>query len=612
MHRLTRHWRILLGWQFLAVLTAILWPSGCVLAQAFPSDPVEQLRRTLKATDSELIAQDKQLAQQLETAKPEDLTRTRLYNEARERLLTQRIDALRNISDMRLGLQLQDWNQDLDSPDERTLVTKKVRAVLANRFKKAIRDALHYGSTTARLAAMNLLAESGVLIRTADDTKLIGRGFGPDLADIVQHGNLPVVQETAARALGQVFPAPQVAVPALRKLLESPLPAERRAAASGLLGLIQVVSQLAVGYKSTNRPDADLADVLGVVQLVLPAASQGLSDRDAEVRRLSAQVVQEAAAALVNQIPQSRSLEESANTGRAPGSEKSAELLQRAAEALRNAAPAVARALRDPDPAVRLEAQRALEKMGTARQRFQRLIESTGQQQSTRLSADEPGARSGQPGKSAAPDALLEALQIAIPALKADLQDPNVLVRLGAVDVLEALGQDAAPATPDLVERLGDKDVFVRWASARTLGKITSAAKAPAIEGLSALLFDTDLEVRLAAASALQRYGPLAKPAVPDLIRAMRASDAEMRVAAMRTLETTGKAAQPGIPALATALRDPDPRVRQAAAEVLGKFGPLALSAEVALRRSLSDDNPDVRRAASDALLDILRPIDQK
>jgi len=575
---------------------------------------VEQLRRTLKATDPELIAQDRQLAQQLETAKPEDLTtRSRLYSEARERLLTQRIDALRSISDMRLGLQLQDWSGDLDSVDEKSLVLRKVRAILANRFKKAIRDTLRYGSTTARLAAMNLLAESGVLIRTPDDPKGIGRGFAPDLANIVEHGNIPAIQETAARALGQLFPSPQVAVPALRKLLESSLAAERRAAASGLLGLIQVVTQLAVGNQNTNRPSANIADVVGVIQLVLPAASLGLADSDAEVRRLSAQVVEEAATALVNQVPQPRSLEDIANLpSAAPGSEKSPELLQRAAEALRNTAPAVARVLRDPDPAVRLEAQRALEKMGTARQRFQRLIQGAGPQLSTRLSADEPGAPSGQPGKSAAPDALLEALRIAIPALKADLQDPNVRVRLGAVDVLEALGQDAAPATPELVERLGDQDVFVRWASARTLGKINSAAKAPAINGLSTLLFDTDLDVRLAAASALQHYGSLAKPAVPDLIKAMGASDAEMRVAAMRTLETTGKAAEPAIPALAAALRDPDPRVRQAAAEVLGKFGPPALAAEVALRRSLSDDNPDVRRAASDALLDILRPIDQK
>jgi HEAT repeat protein len=198
-------------------------------------------------------------------------------------------------------------------------------------------------------------------------------------------------------------------------------------------------------------------------------------------------------------------------------------------------------------------------------------------------------------------------LRDVLPLLAADVANPDVQVRLGAIDAIESYGPAAVSAAPALIRALGDPDRFVRWSAGRTLGKMSLAEPAAAVSGLACLLFDPDLDVRLAASTALDRYGPAAKDAVPDLIRSIRASDADMRIAAMRTLANIGTDAQPAVPALAAALSDADERVRQVAAEVLDRFGPLAISAAPALRAALDDANADVRKAASEALLSVLQ-----
>jgi HEAT repeat protein len=188
------------------------------------------------------------------------------------------------------------------------------------------------------------------------------------------------------------------------------------------------------------------------------------------------------------------------------------------------------------------------------------------------------------------------------------LKDTDVRARRGAIDVLEALGPAAAPAGAALVQALHDSDQFVRWAAARTLGKISPVQADTAVPGLGRLLADLDLDVRLAAAMALERYGPAARAALPELIRAMRASDAELRVAAMRAVAVIGGVqAHAAIPALTDGVTDADSRVRQVAAEVLGNFGPAARKAVDALNQALQDTDPDVQRAAGEALLNIKR-----
>src|SRR5262249_54947699 len=203
---------------------------------------------------------------------------------------------------------------------------------------------------------------------------------------------------------------------------------------------------------------------------------------------------------------------------------------------------------------------------------------------------------------------LLDGLRVALPGLAAGVSDPDVRVRRATIDVLETLGQDAKPEAPALARALADSDVFVRWAAARTLGKLAPVEADTAVPGLVRLLCDRDSDVRQTAAEALRRYGPAAQGAVPALLQAVAQGEPDTRLASLRALEGIGASASTAIPVLVVALGAPEARIRQAAAQLLGRCGPDARDAAEALRAVLSDHDDAVRRAASDALLEVLPP----
>src|SRR5207253_9241527 len=101
-----------------------------------------------------------------------------------------------------------------------------------------------------------------------------------------------------------------------------------------------------------------------------------------------------------------------------------------------------------------------------------------------------------------------EELQLTVQALVAQLSQRDLQARRSALDTVEALGPDAAAATAALAGALADPDKFVRWAAARTLGKIAPGTDETIALRLAQLLTDDDLDVRLAAATALARLGP--------------------------------------------------------------------------------------------------------
>jgi HEAT repeat protein len=567
-----------------AVLAVALFSAGIGLADRFPPDPVEELRQALKA------------------ASPAPS-------------LQQRVVALRNLSDMRRALALREWSPNVADPDEGRSKAK-AQALLVDRFKQDVRQALKQGTTNTRLAVLDMLAEMGPSITTPEDTKGIARVFAPEVAELIKSPDTPPsVKEAAARALGQIFADPGIAVPALQELLASPRLGERRAAVNGLLGLIRTVAEVASKAGTASGPQANPGDIIEAVRDVVPLAGRGLSNANLAVRRASAEAMLQAASALLSQAPQPSTGEVRAPTD-ITTLLKTREALLPAMEVFRQQTPALGKALNDPDLEVRLQTLRAVEDLAATRLR---LLPSA-DVNATPAETPPPGGRRGaardrgQPTliawkfqAAAVSDPLLEALQELLPVLEQQVRDPNVQIRLGAIDVLEELWLAALPAAPVLVRALADPDRFVRWAAARTLGKIGPVEPVTAVPALAGLLFDSDLDVRLSAATALERFGPPAAFAVPDLIRALRASDAVQREAAIRTLEGIGTGAEPAVPALSAALSDPEYRVRQMAAEALGKFGSLAASAEPALRRALDDPNSDVRRAASDALLSIVQ-----
>lgn len=226
------------------------------------------------------------------------------------------------------------------------------------------------------------------------------------------------------------------------------------------------------------------------------------------------------------------------------------------------------------------------------------------------------------PARPSGPDTFSAQLNSTLPAVVAGLRDPNVRARLGAIEVLETMGVDAVPVIPAMVDSLRDSDRFVRWAAARSLGRLAPRNADTVVPGLARLLFDGDLDVEVAAANALERYGLAATAAVAPLGLRSSRGDADIRIAAMHALEALGTQAAPALPSVALTLipttreqreRDigpdagpsPPPRARVAAAETLGRFGNLAIGAVPILQRSLNDVDADVRRAASEAILRI-------
>jgi HEAT repeat protein len=572
-----------------AVLLTVLFSAGTSLADRFPPDPVEELRLALRAF----------------TPAPD---------------LRQRVLALRNLAEMRRALTLQDWRPEVAATEEPAIAGRRqAQLLLVERFKQGVRQVLKQGTTNARIAALDMLAEMGPNVTAPDqeDAKGIARTLAPELAELIKSEDIASVKEAAARTLGQIFPDPDRAVPALRDLLASPDLAERRAAARGLAGMMRTVAQLSSKTGGAAGFQADRGDVIQAIRDVVPLAGRGLRDPDLDVRRASADAMDQAAAALANQVP-------SAGTGEEPlRAQADVTILMQARTALLPAmetflqqAPALGKALNDPDLEVRRLIQGTLEDLGSARLHL--LYNS--EPNTVPEGAPPPGGTRGairdrnpatlvavsfQP--AAGPDPVLELLRQVLPDLERQLTDANVQIRLGAVDTLEDYWRAAIPAAPALIRALADPNLFVRWAAARTLGKMGPVQITTAVPALARLLFDSDLDVRLAAATALEHFGPAAESAVPSLIRALTATDAVEREAVVRTLEGIGTGALPAVPALMAALSDSEPHVRQMAAELLGKFGALAGRAEPALRRALNDPDPEVRRAASDALLSIVQ-----
>lgn len=557
----------------LAVLVGL---TAAVLADPFAPDPVEELRRVLRQPERD--------------------------PEARRKALTRSAANLRTLGQLRRALSLDqgEWLDvgSIDDTDRLAAVDRQVREELIQRFGEQLRRVLQASDATSRRAAVDLLAEMGTKVRGPGAGRGgLARDFTQDLAATVRR-DTGEVRAAAARALGRIHADPQMAVPTLAWLLTNGDDPGRLAAAEGLADMVQTVEKLINQGKTSITLGLNPEDLVPVGVAVAPAAAQGLTDAVPAVRRAAADGLRQVAASVARQIPDPRSLDDT-GSGMAADERRNVEELRLAFQpllrVLRDQSPALARALADSDPLVRLRAARTLEEMSLIRRRYRRYVDSL------------TGETGEKPPSGDQDDLLLQGLKQAVPALAGVLSDTVVQNRLAALDALEWLGPEAAAAAPALIRAVGDTDRFVRWAAARTLGR-AGPVDAAAVPALARLLDDADLDLRRAAAQALQNYGAVAAPAIPALLQALGAKDAELRVAAIKALEGIGTTAAVAIPVLAGLLNDPDDRVQLAAAELLGRFGPAAAAATEALRQALNDTNSGVRQAAADALLSINGP----
>jgi len=173
---------------------------------------------------------------------------------------------------------------------------------------------------------------------------------------------------------------------------------------------------------------------------------------------------------------------------------------------------------------------------------------------------------------------------------------PEPEARWRAADALGRIGKDAAPAAPELVAALSDRDALVRAVAVRAVGELAPdvAGAVPALVGLF-----PDVE----AIRAVSRFGPAGAEAVLKLIELLRHEDATIRWQAARTLGKIRESAVASVPELIRLTgSDPEPLVREHAAEALGDMGPAAAAGIPALVQALKDPVARVRRDAVRAL----------
>jgi HEAT repeat protein len=245
---------------------------------------------------------------------------------------------------------------------------------LADRFKKEARRLLNKGPADVRVAVMDMLAEMGPSLRSAQDPNGIAGALAPELADLVKNGDAPRIRAQAARTLGLIFPDPAVAVPPLLGLVASSDLQERRAAANALVNLLRVTNELSSGTSNIQVDRVPRAYIVQLGTATLPLAAKGLMSSDPAVRRLAAEGVEQLAGSLDSHVPQPRAGEETVDL---ESERKQLVSIQHELmpllETFSRQQAVLARGLQDRDVQVCLLIQRALESLGSVRLKLLRI-----------------------------------------------------------------------------------------------------------------------------------------------------------------------------------------------------------------------------------------------
>ncbi|MEO8190256.1 MAG: HEAT repeat domain-containing protein [Acidobacteriota bacterium] len=194
--------------------------------------------------------------------------------------------------------------------------------------------------------------------------------------------------------------------------------------------------------------------------------------------------------------------------------------------------------------------------------------------------------------------------------LRAAHSDPDMSVRLKAVEELGPLAASSDEAVAALVEALGDSAPLVRRFAAGGLAEVKSPSAATLL-ALGKLLKDPELDPRETAARSLAALAPRADAAAVKELGTMLAAATADKEASVRTfaLEAIGGLGAPAarvVPSIKTALEraiaDPVPDVRAAAAAAAGQLGTGVPWAMGLLIKALADPVHDVRKQSVVAL----------
>jgi HEAT repeat protein len=593
------------------VATLVFAALAFVLVAAQGYDPVEELRQTLPRDD---------------VPNPTDAMK-----QFRRDTLGQRINELKTISELRRALALTEWRDDplrpAVDPDVRRIDAEMRRQVALRLTKKLEHEAKNPNPTT-RHAVANLIAEIGPTIRgLGEDMGGYARTLTPLVVTLAGDRDIGVRQE-ALRALGTINAKPQEATKTIEKVLQSdPAVGPRRVAAASLGQLVTVVTHLQKPGPTASHVKATVTEVLDAAVAVIRTAPVALADADPHVRRsgmealtIATQVVSDFiddAYAKADFAPPGRPLTEKEaadvavkyelarrmlrriRPGDAFGPPKEDESPRPALAALNGQGEALARALRDPDPGVRLAAARTLLEATRARQRVRQLAFSLPALPVQKLDPSQlvVGA-----------DPLENFLDRHLGAVAPLFHESDVQTRKLAGYALVLVEDRAAPLAEVLNANLTDPERSVRWAAVRALQNLPADKVVPAVPNLAKLLRDEDFELRKLAADTLAGLGSAASPATPALAEAITFGDALSRIAALDALLAQGPAnAAKALPQMIATLQQPDAetKVLVKVAQTLGKIGAAAQPAVPHLRRLIGHAEGEVRTAASEAILAI-------
>lgn len=186
-----------------------------------------------------------------------------------------------------------------------------------------------------------------------------------------------------------------------------------------------------------------------------------------------------------------------------------------------------------------------------------------------------------------------------VPSLISALARDNFNQRRSVVARLNELGLEARMASASLLALTADLRSRDAPGAVTALARIDLSAARVVMDRARNGLRDPDLNTRRRAAEHLGNLGPLARPAVPDLIAATRDGDAVLRDRAVSALARIGIPTADIIPILIAALDDPTYHVRYAALSALETFPPpVTAGALTALKRATRDPNNLVSQRA--------------
>ena len=207
-------------------------------------------------------------------------------------------------------------------------------------------------------------------------------------------------------------------------------------------------------------------------------------------------------------------------------------------------------------------------------------------------------------------DALKTGAMSVLPSLAERLDDESAEIRLVAIEGFEHQGLDARSYLNAIIRASTNDDLFVRWVAARTLGGLfdgaSPAQSAQIVKALAARTQDADLDVRMAALTAIGKGDATAKPATAAVLKlALDRGDPDQCVEAIKTLTKIHAEPSETVKGVAGILNSSEPAARKQAAIYLGSLGHAARAALPQLRPLLLDTDPDVRKEAAKALLAI-------